>query len=644
MKKPSSCSKPSSRRAKPSTHAPQSGAAGDIPTPAARPRPRRDGPSTSSPLPPTRCSSTSRPTCNRSMPTYQGDLELINHSAGSLTSQAYHKRWNRKNELLADAAEKASVAAAWIGGRPYPQQRLNDAWTLVLGGQFHDTGAGTATAPRLRVRPERRRHRRQPVRRRPHQRDAIHRLRPRHPRHRHTDRRLQPAQHRARRHRRSQPSRRTSSRLSRYRSATASGPRSRWRTAKSLFLAKRLPSDTPFTACEPDSAQAGDKRTQGHAQLPRKRPLQRQAQRSRRRHQHLRQDAQQGTPLRSHPPRHLHRHTEPVARLEHGLRPGAGRPARLRRRPRHRSASSKTAPSASPSKSPATAEGSNSSRPSASPPETPATASSSPNPIDWHSNSANLKAVFPLTAANPNATYNEDIGTIQRPTAFDRQFEVGVPPLDRPHRPSGQLRRHASSPTSRTAPTSPTTTPSASPSCAPPATAPTPKPDPYTDQANQDWGHHEILFGLAGHAGDWRQPRPTGRPTASAPRSSPSTPRPHPGALGKTFSLVNVSNPRVRVLALKKAELSDEIILRLVELDGEALPAVAVNSPWPRSPPPARSTARNSPSPVPPKPSVNGSTLTTSFTPYQPRTFALKLAPTPSAAIASGIPARPAEV
>ena len=70
---------------------------------------------------------------------------MINHSAGSLTSQAYHKRWNRRNELLADAAEKASVAAAWMGGRPYPQEQLTNAWTLVMAGQFHDTGAGTAT-------------------------------------------------------------------------------------------------------------------------------------------------------------------------------------------------------------------------------------------------------------------------------------------------------------------------------------------------------------------------------------------------------------------------------------------------------------------------------------------------------------------
>ncbi|MGH9588288.1 MAG: glycoside hydrolase family 38 C-terminal domain-containing protein, partial [Acidobacteriaceae bacterium] len=79
------------------------------------------------------------------LPEYTGEMELTNHSAGSLTSQAYQKRWLRKEELLADAAEKASVAAAWLGGREYPIQRLNDAWTLVMGGQFHDLAAGTAT-------------------------------------------------------------------------------------------------------------------------------------------------------------------------------------------------------------------------------------------------------------------------------------------------------------------------------------------------------------------------------------------------------------------------------------------------------------------------------------------------------------------
>src|SRR5436190_21889778 len=79
------------------------------------------------------------------LPRFTGEMELTNHSAGSLTSQAYQKRWLRKEELLADAAEKSSIAAEWLGARPYPLQRLNNAWTLVMGGHFHDIAAGTAT-------------------------------------------------------------------------------------------------------------------------------------------------------------------------------------------------------------------------------------------------------------------------------------------------------------------------------------------------------------------------------------------------------------------------------------------------------------------------------------------------------------------
>ena len=78
------------------------------------------------------------------LPRYKGDLELINHSAGSLTSQAYMKRWNRMNEVLADDAERASVAAAWLGGRPYPLDRLNKAWALVMANQMHDIIPGTS--------------------------------------------------------------------------------------------------------------------------------------------------------------------------------------------------------------------------------------------------------------------------------------------------------------------------------------------------------------------------------------------------------------------------------------------------------------------------------------------------------------------
>ena len=86
-----------------------------------------------------------RPDQTSKMPRYKGDLELINHSAGSITSETVHKRWNHQNELLAAAAEEASVGASWLGGRAYPQERLNRAWRLVLAGQFHDSMAGTAT-------------------------------------------------------------------------------------------------------------------------------------------------------------------------------------------------------------------------------------------------------------------------------------------------------------------------------------------------------------------------------------------------------------------------------------------------------------------------------------------------------------------
>lgn len=79
-----------------------------------------------------------------SLPAYTGELQLIEHSAGSISSQAYMKRWNRKNEQLADAAEKAAVGAMLLGARDYPGQRLQDAWELVLGSQMHDILPGTS--------------------------------------------------------------------------------------------------------------------------------------------------------------------------------------------------------------------------------------------------------------------------------------------------------------------------------------------------------------------------------------------------------------------------------------------------------------------------------------------------------------------
>ncbi len=78
------------------------------------------------------------------LPTYKGEFLLTNHSAGSITSQAAMKRWNRKNEMLAYKAEAASAIGEWLGGMSYNKDQTNEAWRLVLGGQFHDILPGTS--------------------------------------------------------------------------------------------------------------------------------------------------------------------------------------------------------------------------------------------------------------------------------------------------------------------------------------------------------------------------------------------------------------------------------------------------------------------------------------------------------------------
>ena len=77
------------------------------------------------------------------LPRYSGDLLLTRHSAGVLTSQAMMKRWNRKNELLADAAERLAVIARQLGAA-YPMAALRKAWLRVLGSQMHDILPGTS--------------------------------------------------------------------------------------------------------------------------------------------------------------------------------------------------------------------------------------------------------------------------------------------------------------------------------------------------------------------------------------------------------------------------------------------------------------------------------------------------------------------
>jgi len=84
-----------------------------------------------------------------------------------------------------------------------------------------------------------------------------------------------------------------------------------------------------------------------------------------------------------------------------------------------------------------------------------------------------------------------------------------------------------------------------------------------------------------------------------------------------------VNNRRIRIMALKKAEMSDEVIVRAVEMDGR--PAANVRITFPVAVLAAREV-NGQEQPVGPATIANGE-LITSFSAYQPRTFAIKLAP-----------------
>ena len=84
------------------------------------------------------------PAQKAALPEYEGEFLLKTHGVGCFTSQAAMKNWNRKNELLADAAERASLAAEWLGGPAYPREELRAAWIRFLWHQFHDDLTGTS--------------------------------------------------------------------------------------------------------------------------------------------------------------------------------------------------------------------------------------------------------------------------------------------------------------------------------------------------------------------------------------------------------------------------------------------------------------------------------------------------------------------
>ncbi len=561
-----------------------------------------------------------KPEMQTRMPTYQGDLELINHSAGSLTSQAYHKRWNRKNELLADAAEKASVAAAWMGGRPYPQQQMNNAWTLVMGGQFHDTGAGTATPRAYEFA----------------QNDDII------------------------------AANQFADVLTSATQSIASGLDTQVKgspvvvynplnIAREDVVEAAVPGVTSEVAVfGPDGRQVPAQVSAGKVLFLAKVPsvgyavydvregAKSEASKELKVTESSLENARYKVTLNdagdvssifdksinkellASPMRLAINHDAPkqwpawnmdfdqeqaAPRAFIGATGGSTAKARIVENGPARIALEVTREG----------EGSKFVQTVRLAAGDAGNRVEFGESIDWRSLSANVKAVFPLASANKLATYNWEVGTIQRPAAFDRQFEVAshhwIDQTDESGSFGATILTDVKNGSDKRDASTIRLTLLRSPGEA------SEMKGAYTDELNQDWGHHEILFGLAGHAGDWRKGRTDWQAyRLSTPMIAFNTGR-HAGTLGHSFSLVNIDNPNIRMLALKKSELSDEVIVRLVELDGRPAEKVRVKFAGALA---AAREVNGQELPIGSASVVDGA-LETSFKPYQPRTFALKL-------------------
>jgi alpha-mannosidase len=83
----------------------------------------------------------------RALLPHAGNLPVVNYelgyeSVGCLTTLIEIKKENRRTENLLADAEKFSVLANMMMGRPYPGEPLSEAWRKVLFNQFHDSIGG----------------------------------------------------------------------------------------------------------------------------------------------------------------------------------------------------------------------------------------------------------------------------------------------------------------------------------------------------------------------------------------------------------------------------------------------------------------------------------------------------------------------
>jgi len=234
--------------------------------------------------------------------------------------------------------------------------------------------------------------------------------------------------------------------------------------------------------------------------------------------------------------------------------------------------------------------------------------------LDWNDRNTLLKAAFPLAVANPEATYDLGLGTIRRATNTEDKYETPAQQWADLTAPAGDTGVAILS-DSRIGWDKPKDNELRLTLLhAPPAGY-------FPHQATQDFGTHRLAYAIAGHARGWQE---GGVPWLAARLNQPllafQTPA-HGGKLGRAWSLLRVDSPQVMVKALKQAEQGHEVVVRVEELTGR--PAKGVKLTW-ATPIASAREVNGQEDPLGPATLKHGALLF-DLKPYQPRAFALKL-------------------
>lgn len=197
------------------------------------------------------------------------------------------------------------------------------------------------------------------------------------------------------------------------------------------------------------------------------------------------------------------------------------------------------------------------------------------NDIDWASTNALLKAEFPLAAGNPIATYDLGIGTIERGNNIPTAYEVYAQRWADLTAPDGSVGATVMSdskygwdkPDDNTLRHTLIHTPK------------TQNAFPYQD--HQDFGHHTFTYSLVPHSGALDHTAASTKADVLNQRIKAFVTTKHPGQHGRSFSLAQCDNPDVAIKALKKAESSDAYVVRVYETSGKSDGKAGITFPFP---------------------------------------------------------------